>query len=159
MSWSGSVIARHAMILRLPMCSSSESMFRKRACCQDSPQRAARAARTGAVRDWFCNSNSDQREGFIDCAINLVQFVRADAIGRQQIHHIAEGAQKNVALKIECVELGAKRRQITGIGHAKLYGGNRAGLPRIGDFGAATERRERLHVMVRNGSNAFTDRF
>src|SRR4029077_18255537 len=116
MSWSGSVIARHAMILRLPMCSSSESMFRKRACCQDSPQMAARPARTGPTSDWFWRSNPDQREGFIDRAINPVQFVRAHAIGRQQIHHIAEGTQKNAALKIECVELGAKRCQITGIG-------------------------------------------
>src|SRR5258706_13165100 len=98
MSWSGSAIARHAMILRLPMCSSSESMFRKRACCQDSPQRAARSPSTGGVTDRFCNSNSDQREGFIECALDIVQLVRKDAIGRQQIHHIAEGEQKNVPI-------------------------------------------------------------
>src|SRR5436190_20508766 len=108
MSCWASVIARLAMILRLPMCSSSESMFKNRACSEGSPQRKARRARTGATIDWFWSSNADKGEGFIDSAIDPVELARADAIGRQQIHHIAQAAQENVALKIECVELGAK---------------------------------------------------
>src|ERR1700681_4681626 len=135
------------MILRLPVCSSSESMFKNRACSEASPQREARRARTGATSDWFFSSNADKGEGFIDCAINPVQFARADAIGRHQIHHIAQAAQENVALKKECVELRAKRGQITAIGHPKLYGGNRAHLTRVDDFGATAKRRERLDMI------------
>src|SRR5258705_13890352 len=154
MSWPGAAIGLLAMILRLPMCSSSESMFMNRACRGGSLQSDARRARTGAPSDWFWSSNVDKGEGFIDRAINPVEFARADAIGRQQIHHIAQAAQENVALKIERVELGAKRGQIAGIGNPKLNGGNGARLTRVGDFGPAAERRERVHMIFRDGLDA-----
>ena len=83
-------------------------------------------------------------EGFGDAVVDVVQFFGGDAIGRQNVNHVAKRTKQNADAEKKIVKLRAKARKVAGIVGAQLNGGDGADGANIADGGMILDRGEAL---------------
>src|SRR3954462_11557758 len=104
-----------AMILRLPICSSSDSVLRKRACSWGKAQSRVSNVRTSNARSAL--ASAAEGKGVRDNIVDPVKLIGGNAVRRQQIDGIAERPKQNIAFQVKGLQLRPKSGEVAAVGH------------------------------------------
>ena len=98
-------------------------------------------------------------EGFGNAIVHVVQFLGRDAIGRQNVNHVAERAQQDAGVEEKFIKLRTQARGIAGIVGAQFDSGDGADGANVADSGMILDGREAVLMNAIDGVDALEDWF